>query len=256
MKGHGIKSHYFCTAERAKLVAKVHPEINAVGAICLNNSVGGLNPMAVEMAARDGAKIVWMPTVDSLNERNNFERKQPTKVPYWAKLYLKLKEEGKLLPAITILEDAQLKNSVKEILDIIGQYNMILATGHLSKKETFALVKASKEHNLKKVVITHPNFPTTCYTKEEQKELADMGAYMEQCFTIPYLEKTTWGEVFEQIRYVGSERCIISTDLGQPNNPFPDEGMITFVTKLSENGFSNDEIKRMTIENTNFLVED
>jgi len=29
-----------------------------------------------------------------------------------------------------------------------------------------------------------------------------------------------------------------------------------FVTKLFENGFTKDQIKRMTIENTNFLVKD
>jgi hypothetical protein len=65
MAGYAIKSHYFCTAERAALINKMYPQCNALGAITLNSSVGGINPTAVEMAARAGAKIVWFPTCDS-----------------------------------------------------------------------------------------------------------------------------------------------------------------------------------------------
>ncbi|HQK54589.1 MAG TPA: DUF6282 family protein [Sedimentibacter sp.] len=256
MKGFGIKSHYFCTAERAKLVKRIHPEVDAIGMICLNHSVGGLNPMALEMAARDGAKIVSMPTVDTLNERNNFEQKTPKKPAYWAQLYLKLKEQGKVLPAISILDGSKIRREVEELLDIVAEYNLILVTGHIGKEETYELVKAARNHNVKKVMVTHPNTLTTYYTKEEQKELADIGAYMEHCFNVAYINKISWEELIEQIRYVGCERCVLSTDLGQPTGPYPDEGLLMFVTKLFENGFTKDQIKRMTIENTNFLVKD
>jgi len=38
------------------------------GAITLNHSGGRLNPVAVDIAGRSGAKIVWFPTVDAENE--------------------------------------------------------------------------------------------------------------------------------------------------------------------------------------------
>lgn len=257
MKGYGIKSHYFCTAERARLVNKAHPGFQALGAISLNHSVGGLNPLAVELAARDGAKIVWMPTFDAANEQEFFEKSRPSKLPYWAKLFLEMKEKGQVYPGIRIFEDdgATLKKSVPEILDIIANYKMILATAHLGKQEIFALVKAAREHNVRKVVITHPNFPSIDFTKEEQKELAELGAYMEYCFTTPHSNKTTWEAVYEQIRYVGPEHAILSTDLGQPNSPYPDEGLLEFVQHLLNNGFKPEEIRKMTVENPTFLVE-
>src|SRR5207244_7333676 len=58
LRGFVLKSHYFPTAERAKVVTKAVPGIHAYGAIALNHSVGGLNPVAVELAGRSGAKIV------------------------------------------------------------------------------------------------------------------------------------------------------------------------------------------------------
>ena len=61
MKGYAIKSHYFCTSERAETIRKIFPGCNAVGTITLNSSVGGINPMAVEMAGRSGAKTSLVP---------------------------------------------------------------------------------------------------------------------------------------------------------------------------------------------------
>src|SRR5262249_29692029 len=48
LRGFVLKSHYIPTAERAKVVAKAVPEIESYGAIALNHSVGGLNPVAIE----------------------------------------------------------------------------------------------------------------------------------------------------------------------------------------------------------------
>ncbi|WP_236611121.1 DUF6282 family protein [Halalkalibacterium ligniniphilum] len=257
MKGFGIKSHYFCTAERARLVKKIHPAINPIGAVSLNNPIGGINPLAVEMAARDGAKIVWMPTFDALNEIEFLSNKtKEDELPPWAKVQLELREQGKMGKGISILKDGKLTEDALTVLEIISDYNLILATGHLGRKEIFALVTAAKKMKLKRVVITHPTFSSVNLSKEEQKELAELGAYMDHCFgVITPNYGIDWDGLYEQIKYVGPKHCILSSDLGQVENPYPDEGMITFVSNLAENGFSRHEIKNMTKENTSFLVE-
>src|ERR1700675_3610867 len=58
LRGFVLKSHYIPTAERAQVVTKAVPGIAAFGAITLNHSIGGLNPVAVEIAGRSGNKIV------------------------------------------------------------------------------------------------------------------------------------------------------------------------------------------------------
>ncbi|QQE77614.1 DUF6282 family protein [Alicyclobacillus sp. SO9] len=255
MKGFAIKSHYFCTAERARLAQKSYPKVNPIGAITLNNAVGGLNATAVDMAGRDGAKVVWMPTFDSANEQAFFRGGNYTKKPFWAKLQEELIAKGKVTASISILEDGNLKAELHDIIDAVKEHHMILASGHLGKEEVFTLVKAAREQNVK-TVITHPNFPSTFYTKEEQKQLADMGAYMEHCFTTPNTNKVAWETVYEQIRYVGPQHCILSTDLGQPTAPFPDEGLMDFAQRLLDNGFSEEEIRTMSVHNPTQLVED
>src|SRR5436190_2108299 len=94
LKGFVLKSHYLPSAERAKVVSKAVPGIQAYGAIVLNHSVGGLNPVAVEIAGRSGNKIVWMPTVDAANETAGRPDGTKTKLPFWAKIQLELAATG------------------------------------------------------------------------------------------------------------------------------------------------------------------
>ena len=82
LAGFVLKSHYAPTAERAAVVRAAVPGVDALGAITLNAGVGGLNAQAVEIAAREGARIVWLPTVDSENEASE-EGPKPAKQPVW-----------------------------------------------------------------------------------------------------------------------------------------------------------------------------
>ena len=68
---------------------------------------------------------------------------------------------------------------VKEILEIIRKNDMVLATGHVSRKEKFVLVETALAIGVKKVAITHPLSPSTRIDIEDQVTLANMGTYME-----------------------------------------------------------------------------
>src|SRR5207237_4166739 len=104
LRGFVLKSHYVPTAERAKVVSKAVPGISAFGAITLNHAVGGLNPVAVEIAGRSGCKIVWMPTVDAENETAGRLDGGSTKLPFWAKIQRELAAEGISPPPLTVMD--------------------------------------------------------------------------------------------------------------------------------------------------------
>ena len=53
------------------------------------------------------------------------------------------------------------------------------------------------------------------FTGEEQKELLDLGAIIEHCFTTTYTNKAPWEVAFANIRQTGVSRSCIPTDLGQ-----------------------------------------
>lgn len=256
MAGYAIKSHYFCTSERAQLVRKFARACDAVGTITLNSSVGGINPAAVEMAARSGVKLVWFPTCDSAHEiAHVFDGNPDKKLPYWAQIIIQMKEAGIEAPTIRILDgEGKLKPEVFDVLDIIAKYGIILATGHISHEEAFELVPAAKERGVRKIVITHVDFPTTFYTVEEQRRFVELGAVMEHCYTTWATGKVDFQVTLGQIRQIGPENCILSTDLGQKAALYPDEGLLEFAKRLYDAGLSKSEVRAMTVDNPRMLL--
>jgi len=255
LKGFVLKSHYAPTYERAKVVTKAVPGIKAMGAITLNHSVGGLNPVALEIAGRSGNKIVWMPTVDAENEKAGRSDGPTDKLPFWAKIQRELSATGIAPPPLSVLDaTGKITAATRGCLEIIAKYDMILATGHLSKKEIRELVKTAKEMKLKRVMVTHAEFPSQNMTADEQLEVANMGALIEHCFTTMYTNKAPWETYYANVRKVGPERIILSTDLGQTINPPVAEGFAMFAQKMLDAGFTSADVRRMAVTNPTELI--
>src|SRR5271165_6688569 len=120
LRGFVLKSHYIPTAERAKVVTKAVPGISAYGAITLNHAVGGLNPVAVEIAGRSGCKIVWMPTVDAENETAGLPTGSNKKLPFWAEIQRELSAMGISPPRMRVIDaSGALIPAARDCLDLI-----------------------------------------------------------------------------------------------------------------------------------------
>jgi hypothetical protein len=143
-KGIVIKSHHGTTMNRAFLVneyiKRIHGEsdFTMYGAIVLNHGIGGLNPKAVELAIKMGAKVVWLPTHDSVNHLKK----------------MKMSGEG----VACLSDDGKVLEPLVEILKMVKEYDVVLGTGHLSPEEIFPIVDKAKNIGINKIVITHPEF--------------------------------------------------------------------------------------------------
>jgi len=250
--GFGLKSHYSSTAERAQVVAEAVPGVTVLGAIVLNRSVGGLNPLAVEVAARQGARLVWFPTVSSANEQHEVLQADPDgKVPVWVRFELSLREAGLRCEAVPVVDErGALLPEAREVLEVIARHGLVLCTGHLSRDEIFTLVEAAVEAGIREVVVTHPEFPSQNVAPADQAALAELGALMERCFTTTYTGKAEWERFFEATRAVGAERTVWASDLGQRFNPPVEDGLALMADRFLEAGFSEEEVRTMAVANT------
>ncbi|MBT0768280.1 hypothetical protein KIH74_05060 [Kineosporia sp. J2-2] len=252
LAGFVLKSHYLPTAERAQVVRTVVPGVDALGAVTLNASVGGLNPVAVELAGRSGARVVWMPTVDCRNQRDSHaQAPEGATPPMWAQLQTELAREGIMAPAIDVVDDdGEVLPAVRQVLQVVAKYDMVLATGHLSGAEILATVRAAHDAGVRRIVVTHPEFTSQQVPVPAQRELAGYGALMERCFTTPHSGKISWDLLYRHIREVGPENSLLSSDLGQPFNPPVEDGLALMADRLLANGFSEEEVRLMAVENT------
>ncbi len=238
-----IKSHHGSTVERACLSNlynkdKYKNNLTIFGGIVLNYEVGGLNPKAVEYALKLGAKIVWLPTIDARNE------------------YIKRGKIGGISP---LNDKGEVKEELIEIFDLIAKYNAILATGHISYEETLKVVEKAREHNVKKIVITHPEYWIVNESIEEQKYLVEKYNVLLEKVYIQPLKDGHWVDNMktdlEAIKAIGYKHIMIATDSGYYKND-PWEVMLDkYVTYLLNNGIPKEEIKYMTRVNQAKLLD-
>ncbi|TMR19226.1 cytosolic protein [Nonomuraea turkmeniaca] len=256
LAGFVLKSHYVPTAERAAVVRAAVPGFGAVGAITLNAAVGGMNPIAVEIAARGGAQVVWLPTVDSANQRactaTDPEGATP---PMWARLQAELREEGILADPVDVLgSGSSVLKETRQVLRVIAKHDMTLATGHLSADEIDVVVDAAVEEGVRRIVITHPEFTSQRVAVERQRALAAKGALLERCFTTPHSGKISWETWVEHIKAAGPEHSVLSSDLGQPFNPPVEDGLALLADRLLAEGFTEKDIRTMAVGNSLWLA--
>lgn len=230
MAGIMLKSHYEPTAARAFLAnAHSNSSATAYGGIVLNWPVGGLNPYAVENALTRGAKIVWMPTRDAQNSLRTGNMPGDF-----------FQREG-----LTVLDErGNLKSVVLGIMDIVKHYDAALATGHLSPRESIILCKNGVKRGVR-MVLTHPEFERTIIDAQTQKELAEIGVFIEKCWYNVADGHYTASEMAEHICTVGPEHCFLSSDRGQRNRERPVEAMTRFTTAVLACGIPRKDVSFM-----------
>jgi hypothetical protein len=224
-----LKNHDYPTTPLAIIAGQQYKKVTVIGSLCLDSAIGGLNPTAVEVSAILGCRVVWMPTFSAA-----FDMKKRGLGPDGISI---IDQYGKLLPVVI------------DILSLIKQHDMVVASGHISFEEIIALLDGTKEVGITKVVITHalePRFGATL-SVERQKQLVEKGAYIEHTYlsALPSGGGIGLKTLVDAIRVLGAERCILTTDLGQKENPPPAEGLRRAIAAFLDLGLDEDELTVM-----------
>ena len=251
MAGLVLKNHFFTTTLRARLVASQVPGIAVVGSIVLNQPMGGINPWAVEAAGRGGAKVVWMPTAHAENQLHH--ESAPGVARHPAAMHL----PGRSAAVTVFNENGTPTADTEAVLEIIRDRGMVLATGHLTPDEVDRLTARAVEIGVRKIVSTHPDLPAISMPVELQKKLARRGVYFERTFnvTLPRYKRLDVPGLAARIREVGTGSTIMATDFGQPDSPYPADGLESYIKGMLENGISTDEVRQMVSQHARGLLD-
>ena len=232
-----LKSHDAPTASLAWAVQRATGSgLSVFGGICCDREVGGVNPAAVEVALGLGARIVWLPTLSSRQDFDNGVAAQ-------------LGIPG---PGIVVTDaDDRLLPETREVIALVRDHDAVLATGHVSAVEHYAVVKDFARRA--KVLVTHAteDLAGPKLDSEQCRELAGLGAWIELCAMtcIGGLATRTVAQMVETVRMVGTQRVTLGTDFGQKINPHPAAGLQTYADALYAEGLTEAEIRRMACEN-------
>jgi hypothetical protein len=258
IRGMGVKNHFFPTTAMTKPSGRNDAPF-VIDSVVLNGYVGGFNPDAVRACAELSEKpiIVWFPTLHA----ERFLRNQKFEIPEeW--IDSKIRGKLKLRPTENIKKlsvfdgNKRISGEVESVLSAIKEYGAILATGHISWQESYELVRFAVENmGIGKIIVTHPIYQKIDMPVAVQKELAKLGVFMEHCYSMCSIDKIPLAKIVKQIKEVGADNCILSSDAGQVFAKSPSESLTDFILLLKQKGITKNEIETMLIRNPARLLE-
>ncbi len=250
MDGVVLKSHESQTVDRARIIQLQEPSIKVYGGLVCNHFTGGLSPITVDTAIQLGAKIIWMPTFSSEEHQRYFGKKE-------TRFFNSKKALGHTYGLKIWDENKKILNEVHEILSLIGEANIILATGHLSPGEIPTLVEAAKEHKIEKMLIQHVDLGIAPIPFQMQKDLVKKGCILEKCYLAcsEDFADITIKKMAESINILGASSCVMVTDYGQNHNIPPVKALNNFIEKMLSEGISSKQINYMVEKNPKQLLD-
>lgn len=234
-----IKNHFTESSGIARLIRDHGAQgIEVFGGVAMNTTIGGVNPEAVRYMVDSSngiGKIVWLPTHDSVYE-----------VVY----------NGQTRPSVRVSDDqGALTPEVLEVIDLVGEHDLTLATGHITGAEILAVIAEAKARGVERIIVTHPFLggQYTNITVPELQQAAAAGGIVEFVaseFGAPEHVR----EVADTIRLLGPENCFVSSDSGLVARPNHTDALVLAIRALREAGFSEAELSLLFRENPAKLI--
>lgn len=243
-----LKNHFEPTASRAALARTAAPGVAVHGGIVLNRFVGGINPEAVEVALRQGARVVWMPTLHAARHVEAFGT--------GGGFHAQQSGVERNVPGISLLRDGALRPEVAAVMALTREHGAALATGHVGLAEIRALVAEAERQRFRKLVLTHPYdlAPGLSFAEVEALAAHDLHVEFVFCSITPRWRFTDAAAIARCIRTVGAAKVLLSSDGGQAHNPMPAEGYRRFVDLLHAEGLDQEAFRLMCREVPAFLL--
>ena len=239
MRGVVLKNHWTESAGLAHLVRKYGTQgIEVCGSVTLDTPVGGVNPMAVRyMADVEGGwgRIVWMPTHDSEHEVNYNKETRAKAI---------VSRNGKLIPQVV------------EVLDLIKERNLTLATGHVTPEEALAIMAEAKQRGITRIIVTHPLLGAqfTNMSLPQMQEAVKLGGAIEITAGAFRSEGAARARAVEAIKALGTQNVFIASDSGLVGTPNHPDALAMAAKALRAAGFSEQDLSRMFKETPARLV--
>jgi hypothetical protein len=241
-----LKSHMWPTVGRAYHLKRIVPGIDVVPSITLNHAVGGFDPLVIEAAARQGARVVFMPTWSAAHDR---ERGGMSK--YLATF---LRRAGTLKSDAGLRvtgADGKLRSDVAECLAVAREFRMAVCTGHIAPRESVVLASAARDIGIEAVVFSHPDSHSVGATRDDIREMVRLGAVCEFCVLgmLPAFQRLHPNAAIDIIREIGAERCIITTDYFFEWSPPAPESLRMLIGTFLDLGLPANDISVMVRDN-------
>lgn len=209
-----LKSHEGSTVERAAVAG---PDV--FGGVVLNSPVGGANPDAVEVAARLGGRVVWLPTVSSATHQRGAANPELTV------------HKGFSLRRVEVVTQGRVRPEWFEVFDTVAAHDLVLASGHLSADETVLVFTEARRRGVRRLLVNHPKMAFLGWHDGAATALRALDAHLELGILPDLLGAPDHGSLTLLDEYP-SELLVFGGDLGHAHHPPPAQAVPVWLADL------------------------
>ncbi len=213
-----LKSHEGSTVERAAIAGGVLASV--YGGIVLNSPVGGANPDAVQVAARLGGRVVWMPTVSAPNHKVGASSPE-----------LSVHRGFELGPVAVTDDEGRLLPVWHDVLDVVVEHDLLLASGHLHARETVTLFTEARRRGAQRLMVNHPLMAFLHWTEDDAQALLAFDVHLELGI-LPDLLGDAAHASLNLTRTYPASLLVFGGDLGHAEHAGPDTAVAPWLTEL------------------------
>jgi hypothetical protein len=231
-----LKAHEGSTVERAAVAGD-----GVYGGLVLNSPAGGANADAVEVAARLGGRVVWMPTVSARTHKAGASSPE-----------LSVHRGFELRP-VDVITNGSLLPAWFDVLDVVARHDLLLASGHLSADETVVLFREAKRRGVQRLLVNHPKMAFLHWTDQASAALRELDTHLELGILPDLLGDADHSSLTLTHSYPTS-LLVFGGDLGHAHHPPPATAVAPWLADLEKHVGTDTAIAIMTTQTRSLLL--
>ena len=155
-----------------------------------------------------------------------------------------MSRNGKLIP------------EVFEVLDLIKERNLTLATGHVTPEEALMIMAEAKKRGITRIIVTHPLLGPqfTNMSLPQMQESVKLGGAIEITAGALSRDGAAKTRAIEVIKALGTQNVFVASDSGLVGTPNHPDALAMASKSLRAAGFSEQDLNRMFKETPARLV--
>jgi hypothetical protein len=151
---------------------------------------------------------------------------------------------GKLIP------------EVFEVLDLIEERNLTLATGHLTPEEVLMVMAEARRRGITRIIVTHPMLGAqfTNMSLPQMQEAVKLGGAIEITAGTVSRDGPAKTRAIDVIKALGTQNVFVASDSGLVGTPNHPDALAMAAKSLRAAGFSEQDLNRMFKETPARLI--
>lgn len=134
-----------------------------------------------------------------------------------------------------------------EVLALVAEHGLTLATGHVTPAEALMILGEARELGIERMIVTHPLLGEqyTFMSDDQLERSVELGGVVEMTAGTLYGEGPARERAFNVIRMLGSENVFVGSDSGLTGTPNHPDALVMAARALRTAGFGEHDLDLM-----------